>query len=109
MKNYLRVFVNFDQDDLARLILMTEFAYNLAENTSTGYTSLKLNYRYYLQVSYKKDVNLRSQSRSVDELATKFRKLMIIYRKNFLYTKELQKQYHDKNVKLKSYVPDRKV
>ncbi len=36
MEAYLRAFVNWEQDDWARLLLMVEFAYNNAKNTSTG-------------------------------------------------------------------------
>ena len=33
---YLRAFVNFEQDDWARFLLIAEFAYNNAKNASTG-------------------------------------------------------------------------
>ena len=57
MKAYLQAFVNFKQNGLARLLLMAEFAYNNAQNASTGYTSFELNYRYHPRISYKKDLN----------------------------------------------------
>ncbi len=60
MKAYLQAFVNFEQDNWARLLPMAEFAYNNAKNASTGYTPFKLNCGYYLQAFYKKDVNPRS-------------------------------------------------
>ena len=41
MEAYLRVFVNFEQNDWARLLPMAEFAYNNARNTSTGHTSFE--------------------------------------------------------------------
>ena len=37
---YLRVFVNWKQDDWAKLLPMAEFAYNNAINASTGHTYL---------------------------------------------------------------------
>ena len=43
MKAYLRAFVNFEQNDWAQLLLMVEFAYNKAKNTSIGHTSFELN------------------------------------------------------------------
>ncbi len=33
---YLRVFVNWKQDDWAKLLSMAEFAYNNTKNASTG-------------------------------------------------------------------------
>ena len=34
MEAYLQAFVNFEQNDQARLLLMVEFAYNNAKNTN---------------------------------------------------------------------------
>ncbi len=47
MEAYLRVFINFEQDDWARLLPMTEFAYNNAKNASTSHTPFELNYGYH--------------------------------------------------------------
>ncbi len=57
---YLRAFVNFEQDDWAKLQPMAEFAYNNVKNASTGYTLFKLNCNYHSQASYKEDINPRS-------------------------------------------------
>ncbi len=88
---------------------MAEFAYNNAKNASTGHTLFELNYDFYSRASYKKDVDPRSQSKSVDKLATKFRELMAICRENFQHAQKLQKQYHNKYAKPKSYAPGEKV
>ena len=47
MEVYLCAFVNWKQNDWARLLLMAEFTYNNFKNASTGYTSFKLNYGYH--------------------------------------------------------------
>ncbi len=60
MEAYLRVFVNFEQNDWARLLPMAKFAYNNAKNVSTDHTPFELNCRFYLQASYKEDVDPRS-------------------------------------------------
>lgn len=73
----LRAFVNYEQNDWVGLLLMVEFAYNNAKNASTGYTAFELNCRFYSHASYKKDVNPHSQTRSIKELATKLKELMI--------------------------------
>ena len=57
---YLRVFVNFEQNDWARLLPMAKFAYNNAKNASTGHTPFELNCGYYPRMLYKEDVNPRS-------------------------------------------------
>ena len=51
---YLRAFANYEQNNWARLLLKAEFSYKNVKNTSTSYTLFKLNYSYYLFVSYKK-------------------------------------------------------
>ncbi len=82
MEAYLRAFVNFKQDDWARLLPMAKFAYNNAKNASTGHMLFELNCGYHPRASYKEDVDPRSQSKSADELATEFRELIIVCRKN---------------------------
>ena len=59
IKAYLQVFVNFEQNDWAQLLLMAVIAYNNAKNANISYTSFELNYRYYSWVSYKEDFNPR--------------------------------------------------
>ena len=60
MEAYLRAFVDFEQNDWARLLPMVEFTYNNAKNASTGYMPFKLNCGYHPRMSYEEDVNLRS-------------------------------------------------
>ncbi len=57
MKVYLQAFVNFEQNNWARLLLIAEFIYNNTKNTSIGHTPFELNYDFYFRASYKKDVN----------------------------------------------------
>ncbi len=57
MEAYLWAFVNFEQDDWARLLPMVKFAYNNVKNASTGHTPFELNCGYHLWASYKEDVD----------------------------------------------------
>ncbi len=88
---------------------MAEFAYNNGKNTSTGHTPFKLNCGYHPRASYKKDVDPRSRSKSAYELATELRELMAVCRENLQHAQELQKRYHDKHAKPRSYAPGEKV
>ncbi len=88
---------------------MAEFAYNKAKNASTGHTPFELNCGYHLRASYKENVDLHSQSKLVDELANELRELMVVCRKNLQHAQELQKQYHNKHAKHRSYIPGDKV
>ncbi len=105
MEAYLRAFINFEYDNWARLLPMAEFTYNNVKNASTGHTPFELNCGYHLQASYKEDVDPSSQSKSVDKLATELRELIIVYKENLQHTQELQKRYHDKHTKPRSYAP----
>ena len=106
---YLKAFINFEQNDWARLLPMAEFAYNNPKNSSTGHTPFELNCSYHPWMSYKEDVDSRSQSKSVDKLLTELRELMIVCRENLYHAQELQKRAYDKGVKSWSYAPGKKV
>ena len=67
MKAYLQVFVNFEQNDWAKLLPMAELAYNNAKNFITGHTPFKLNCGYHPHVSVE-DIDSCSQLKLADEL-----------------------------------------
>ena len=75
---YLCAFVNYKQNNWAKLLLIIEFAYNNSRNASTGYISFKLNCGYYPQIFFKDKCNTYSKSFSSNKLATKLKKLMNI-------------------------------
>ena len=106
---YLRAFVNFKQNDWARLLPMAKFAYNNAKNASTGFTPFELNCRYHLWVFYKGDLDPRSKSRTAEKLSSELRELMTVCQQNLHHAQELQKRGHDKGVKPQSYAPGDKV
>ena len=85
MEAYLRAFVNFKQNNWSRLLLMAEFAYNNTKNASTGHILFKLNCGFHPQISYKENVDPRSQSKLADKLSAKLRELMIVCQENLHY------------------------
>ena len=91
MEVYLCAFVNWEQNDWARLLLMAEFAYNNSKNTSIGYTPFELNCGYHPLMSYKEEVDSRSQSKSANKLLEELRELMIVCCKNLYHAQKLQK------------------
>ena len=109
MEAYLQAFVNFEQNDWAKLLPIAEFAYNNAKNASTGYTPFELNCGYHPRVSYKEDLDLCSKSRTVEELSSELQELMTVCQQNLHHPQELQKQAHDKGVTPQSYAPGDKV
>ena len=99
MEAYLQAFVNLKQNDWARLLPMAEFAYNNAKNASTGHTPFKLNCGYYPCISYEKDLDPRSKSKTAEELSSELRNLMAVCQQNLHHAQKLQKRAHDKGVK----------
>ena len=89
MEAYLWAFVNFEQNDWAQLLLMAEFAYNNAKNASIGHTPFELNCRYHPWVSYKKDLDLCSNSKTAEELSSKLQNLMAVCQQNLHHAQEL--------------------
>ncbi len=109
MEAYLRAFINWEQDDWAKLLPMAEFAYNNAKIANTGHTPFKLNCGYYSRVSFEEDVDPRSRSRSANELVEELRELIEVCCQNLFHAQELQKRAYDKGVKSRSYAPGEKV
>ena len=109
MVAYLCTFVNCEQNDWARLLPMAEFAYNNSKNTSIGHRPFELNCDYHPWMSYKEDVNPRSQSKSAGKLSEKLRELIIVYCENLYHAQKIQKRAHNKGVKPRSYAPGKKV
>ena len=89
MEVYLKAFVNYEQDNWARLLLTAEFAYNNVKHASMGYTSFELNFGYHSRVSYEEHVDARSRSKVADELLEELRNLMDACRENLQHAKKL--------------------
>ena len=70
---------------------MAEFTYNNTKNASTGYMSFEFNCRYHPCISYEEEeiLDLRSKSKTMEELSSKLRELMIICQQNLHYAQEL--------------------
>ena len=109
MEAYLRAFVNFEQNDWAKLLAMAKFAYNNAKNLSIGHMPFELNCGYHPRVFFEENTDPHSQSKSADKLSAELQDLMTVCRENLHHAQKLQKQTYDKSVKPKSYAPSDKV
>ena len=88
---------------------MVKFTYNNAKHASMGYLSFEFNCRYHPRVSYKKNVNPRSRSKTADELTKELKNLMAACRENLQHAQKLQKQAQDKRTKPRIYASSEKV
>lgn len=82
---YLWVFINYKEDNWAGLYLIAEFVHHNVKNTTIGYTPFQLQYGHYTLISYIKDINSQSKSKSVDKQAIKLTNIMTKYRKTLQY------------------------
>ena len=88
---------------------MAEFTYNNAKNASTSHILFELNCGYHPYVFYKENFDLRSKSRTAEELSSELQGLMTVCQQNLYHAQKLQKRAHNNNVKLQSYAPGNKV
>lgn len=64
---------------------MVEFIYNNTKNANIANTFFKLNYKFYLSISFKKDINFQSLFYSAKKLAKEPKDLMSICQQNIIY------------------------
>lgn len=81
---------------------ITKFTYNNFKNINISYIFFKINYKYYFQILYKKDINFNFKFKLANKLLVKLKKLIIICYKNFYYTQNFEKYIY--NNKLKSNI-----
>ena len=109
MKGYLQAFIIFEQNDWAKLLSMAKFASNNTKNTNTSHMLFKLNCNYHPCVSFQENTNFCFRSKTVDKLSTELQELITVCQVNLYLTEKLQKQTHNKGIKLRSYAPSDKV
>ena len=88
---------------------MTKFSFNNTKNTNIGHILFKFNCKFYLQVLFKEDIDLRLRSCSTSKLAKELKKQIEIYYQNLLHIWKLQKKIYNKGVKSHSYATSKKV
>ena len=71
MQAYLQAFVNYKQNNWARLLPRAKFAYHNVKNARISYTPFELNCGFHRRVSYEEDINPHFRSKTADQLATK--------------------------------------
>ena len=77
---------------------MAKIGYNNAKSVKTGYMSFELNCSYHSYVSFEKDTNPCSQSKSINKLLAELQNLRTIYQKKLHHAQELQNQAYNKGV-----------
>lgn len=71
---------------MGNLLFIAKLGNNNIKNVNIEYKFIKLNYIYHLRISFKDEANLRLKSQFANKLASKLRKLMIIWQQNLFST-----------------------
>lgn len=87
--SYFQAFVNLKPENLAKLLLIAEFAYNNTKNASTGCMLFELNCDYYPSMSYKEDIDLCFKLNRVEILWSKLHEHINVCQKNLYHTQKL--------------------
>lgn len=79
MEAYLRAFVNREQNNWAKPLLIVVFAFNNTKNAITGHIPFELNCRFQTRALFKKDANLYFRFRLANKRADELKELIKIY------------------------------
>ena len=85
MKQYFKVFVNFQQNDWVKLLSMIEFVYNNNKHTFTQMFSFETMQRYTSRMFFEKFANFKAKSKSAKKHVEKLIALMKILKINLAY------------------------
>ena len=99
MEQYLRAFVNYEQDNWVSLLPMAEFAYNNSVNASTRISPFEVMLGYSPRMTFEEPVDPRAKSVSAQQHARHLSNLMSVLRENLMEAQRYQKQYADKHSK----------
>lgn len=80
---YLQTLVNYEQNNLTRLLSIAKFGYKNIQNARTSHTLLEYNSRFHPKASCKENVYLYSKLQIEDKLAHKLKDLIYMNKKNF--------------------------
>lgn len=88
LEQYLRAFINFQQDDWVQWLPKAEFAYNNAIHSSTGMTSFFALLGYHPRMSYEHDIDKRSASESANSNIARYRETLAFLKKELAIAQE---------------------
>ena len=103
MKQFLRVFVNFEQNDWIKLLLMVEFAYNNSKHAFTDISPFEIMLGYSLRMFFEKTWDKKVKFKSAKEHAEHLIELLRVLKDNLLVAQQQQTMYKNERTKSMSY------
>ena len=103
MKQYFKVFVNFQQNDWIELLSMIEFAYNNNKHAFTQMSSFETMQKYTSRMFFEKFANFKIKSKFAKKHVEKLIELMKILKVNLTHAQKQQVKYKNAKTKLKNF------
>ena len=109
IKQYLRAYVNFEQNNWITLFFIAKFAYNNSKNASIDFSLFEVMIDYFSRITFEKPFDSRVKSIFVKTHAKHLNNLIKMCKKVLLTTQKHQKTFVDKHSKfiqfaIKDYV-----
>ena len=93
VEQYLRLFVNYDQDDWVDWLPITEFSYNNCVHSATGFSPFYLNTGQHPRAPY--EPQRLSDVEAANEFAQRMSKIHEAAKQSLEFAKEMMKKYAD--------------
>ena len=106
MKQYFKVYVNFDQNDWIQYIFFAKFVYNNNKNAFTNMTSFETNLNYYFRMSYEIFFDERIKFTFVINNVKHMSQFIIVLKTNLIVAQKQQIKYKNIHIKSKSFEID---
>ena len=109
MKQFLRAFVNFEQNNWIELLSLTKFAYNNTKHASTQMSSFEVMQKYISRMSFENSANFKAKFKFANEHVKKLTKLLNVLKTNLTHAQKQQIKYKNArtkkaNFEVESYV-----
>src|SRR5258708_29073432 len=95
LEQYLQGYMNYQQDDWATLLLMAEFAYNNAMNTTTGVSPFFTNKGYHLELTL--DPQAKTSSAKAQAFVADLECIQVELKENIAQAQERYQKNTDKH------------
>ena len=103
IKQYFRIFVNFEQNDWLKLLSMIEFAYNNNKHTFTQMSSFETMQKYTSRMFFENFANFKIKSKFVKKHVEELIELMKVLKVNLIYVQKQQIKNKNARIKLKNF------
>ena len=103
IKQYLKIFVNFEQNNWIKLLSMIKFVYNNNRHAFTRMSSFEIMQKYTLKMFFEKFANFKIKIKFVKKHVEKLIELIKILKTNLTHVQKQQIKYKNVKIKLKHF------